>query len=463
MKYLEESNRKKRLKIVTKKLSLSDKSLVTKSNQLIEARYKLSLDEQRMVLLVVSQIEPDDEGFTFYRLASAEMIKALGWENDTSAYTRLRAIVRRLQTRLVFIKTVDGNDLEAQWFGATEYEKGSPSPGMIEFEISRKLLPYLLQLKGHFTSYKLKNIFRLQSAHTIRIYELLKQYEKIGERRMGLKELKLSLGIEKLKTYRLYGNIKEKIMLRAQKELLEKTDISFSFEEIKEGRKVTALRFIIKRNDEKGDLFPAPVNTRMPSAVKQMVQAGMVERQAEKIWRNQWEYLEDGARQAVGLTDDYDFSKYLLEKLALLRGALKKGDVPNPGGWLSNAIKENWTIAKNVRMKKPSAKRSGGGHSIGELFEERQTEKKETLSERSRAVQLDSEYMGLSPARQKAINKKVIKSLLASDDLVSYRNDTTRIAEEHEFGTGIYTNLPAGLRVIATTARRELMATTASK
>jgi len=55
------------------------------------------------------------------------------------------------------------------------------------------------------------------------------------------------LGIEK--KYKYYGNIKDKIILKAQKELKEKTDIAFEFIEIKEGRKrVVGIIFVIFKN-----------------------------------------------------------------------------------------------------------------------------------------------------------------------------------------------------------------------
>ena len=40
-------------------------------------------------------------------------------------------------------------------------------------------------------------------------------------------------------------NVKNRIILKAQQELKEKTDISFDFEEVKTGRKVTSIKFHI--------------------------------------------------------------------------------------------------------------------------------------------------------------------------------------------------------------------------
>ena len=55
--------------------------------------------------------------------------------------------------------------------------------------------PFLLSLKSHFTTYDVRNILKLPSTYSVRIYELLKQYEKIGKRRFDLQELKEIIGV----------------------------------------------------------------------------------------------------------------------------------------------------------------------------------------------------------------------------------------------------------------------------
>ncbi|MGG7153656.1 replication initiation protein, partial [Clostridium neonatale] len=71
------------------------------------------------------------------------------------------------------------------------------------------------------------------------------EYKKIWN--IELEELKKLLGATE-KSYSIYQNVKNRIILKAQKELKEKTDICFDFEEIKTGRKVTSIKFFIKSN-----------------------------------------------------------------------------------------------------------------------------------------------------------------------------------------------------------------------
>ncbi|MFZ4773736.1 MAG: replication initiation protein [Terrimicrobiaceae bacterium] len=133
--------------------------------------------------------------------------------------------------------------LNVSWLSSSEYVEGS---GVVSLCFDPKLKPFLLQLKNRFTNYRIKNIVQLKSQFSIRIYELLKQYKKIGQRLFLVSDLRSILGIEDGQ-YKLYADFKRKVILIAQKELAKKTDISFRFEEIKIGHGVGQIRFYVNK------------------------------------------------------------------------------------------------------------------------------------------------------------------------------------------------------------------------
>ena len=106
-----------------------------------------------------------------------------------------------------------------------------------------------MQLKERFVSYNLKYILPLTSTYTIRIYQLLKEYEKLTKRYFTVEELQEILQVPK--SYLPYGKFKQKVLQVAEKDLLEHTDIYFTIEEEKEGRKVSRLIFRIYKNTHK--------------------------------------------------------------------------------------------------------------------------------------------------------------------------------------------------------------------
>ncbi|GAA3333897.1 hypothetical protein GCM10020331_099750 [Ectobacillus funiculus] len=80
------------------------KNLVTKSNLLIEANYRLGLVEQKIILCVASNIQPNDSDFKTYTFPVKEFHKLIGLKGSPK-YTELRKITKELM-RKVFLKYV---------------------------------------------------------------------------------------------------------------------------------------------------------------------------------------------------------------------------------------------------------------------------------------------------------------------------------------------------------------------
>lgn len=232
------------------------KALIVKSNEMIEASYKLTLQEQRIILYMASKIMPDDEDFKPVRLYIDEFLKMIQVDGK-SKHKEIEEITNKLRKRDLIIKKPEST-LQIGWLSSAEYFYGK---GFVELEFSPKLKPYLLQLKERFTKYQLASVIRLKHSYSIRIYELLKQYETIGWRYFVLEELKQILGITP-DEYNLYSNFKLKILRPVKKEFdlkytTRELDFTFEYEEKKEGRKVIGLKFKISKPPIQIGLFEA--------------------------------------------------------------------------------------------------------------------------------------------------------------------------------------------------------------
>ncbi len=217
-----------------------ENKIVCKSNVLIEASYRLTAQEQWIILFLTSLIKNNDEDFKEYSI-SVKDFSTLAGISHKGEYQEIKEITRKLIGRVFTINEPPG-PLQVSWLSSARYIDGK---GTVTLRFDPGLKPYLLQLKNRFTKYNLPIVMSLKSSFSIRIYELLKQYERIGHRDFSLPELRERLGIE-MSEYPFYGNFKAKIILVAQRELKAKTDISFEFEEIKVGRSVGKIRFYIK-------------------------------------------------------------------------------------------------------------------------------------------------------------------------------------------------------------------------
>lgn len=214
--------------------------MVVKSNTLVEASYRLSTQEQKVILTLAAKIKSQDEDFKNYTFSVKEFADITGARID-SKYHEVKNLTSRLLRRVFTINEVDG-PLQLSWLSAAKYFDGE---GLITLRFDPGLKPYLLQLKDCFTKFSLSMALRLKSSFSIRMYELLKQYETIGSRSFLLADLKTALGISPSQ-YKLYGHFKAKVLKVAQEELTEKTDLTFEYEEIKVGRGVGKISFVIK-------------------------------------------------------------------------------------------------------------------------------------------------------------------------------------------------------------------------
>ena len=228
----------------TKFIESLEKRKITKSNSLIEARYRLSLNEQRLILMYISMLTPEHEDLPIVRLKVKDIVKALEI-NSEKYYSELKELLKKLRSRVLEIPTDTGYIITGWIDSARYYSK----KGEIVLRLSPELKPYLLKLKEAFTTYYLKNVLKLRSFYSIRIYELLKQYESVGKRVISIEDLRKILKLEGDK-YKKYSDFKRFVIMAAQKELKQKTDIYFDFKEKKIGRKVVELEFFIYRNKD---------------------------------------------------------------------------------------------------------------------------------------------------------------------------------------------------------------------
>lgn len=228
-------------------MTKNDRSpLIVQSNKLVESRYTLSVGEQRLVFAVASMIHPDDVDFYPYEIKISDLAAILNIDLN-NAYRDADKITDQLMQRVIVIPEDDG-PLKVGWVSSCKYNN---KKGSISFRFDPSLKPYLLQLRRDFTQSKLTILAQFQSIYSIRIYQLLKQYRKIGYREFRVDELKEILGIDKGK-YVQFKQFRAWVLNQAKKEFDKKDeagfyqcDLSFNLETIREGRKITRVKFNI--------------------------------------------------------------------------------------------------------------------------------------------------------------------------------------------------------------------------
>lgn len=218
--------------------------IVTKSNHLIEANYKLSLNEQRLVLTAISQIDgrkpiEKENDFTITANEFSEIFKI----PLKQAYEALDDAASRLYEK--DIKTHDSSANTTERFRWVDYVKYWHGDAKVTLSFSRRIIPYLTLLHQQFTSYELKQISRMKSAYSIRLYELLVQFIKTGERNITLEKLRELFELKK--QYPRFFDFKKRILIPSIDDVNQTTDIRVEWDVVKKGSRILGLLFIFEK------------------------------------------------------------------------------------------------------------------------------------------------------------------------------------------------------------------------
>jgi plasmid replication initiation protein len=236
----------------------SPRKNVTKSNDLVQAAYKLTLNEQRLLLAAIAQIDPRKPMPRPISITAPDFAEQYGIPIK-QAYEALKEATSALYER--DIKTFDGRfKSRFRWVDRVDYLDGG---GETKLYFTVHVQPYLVHLNKSFTTYELKRIADLSSTHSIRLFELLQQFKSTGFYTVsvaGFREL-LELG----PSYERYSNLKLKVIDPAIAELKEKSGLLIELKTEKKGRSIERLIFKFRDDDQMKLNFAPPVdNTRNP-------------------------------------------------------------------------------------------------------------------------------------------------------------------------------------------------------
>lgn len=222
------------------------KMVAYKSNFLIEASYKLSLQEQRFMLSCIGKLDPRKPIPESMTLSAAEFLCNFPEMGKANAERELQKAIDRLWERSIIVKDPNQTE-EFRWIQSrVRYHKGE---ARVTVKFSDDIKKYLTQLSEQFTRVTLSNVCGLKSAYSIRIYELCKQYmPKRQERLIKVEDLRDYLGVGD--AHEQFKDFKRDVLTKSLKELNGKTDLDISMDTVKQGRKVVALHFFFKEKQQ---------------------------------------------------------------------------------------------------------------------------------------------------------------------------------------------------------------------
>lgn len=218
---------------------LKDSNLIVQGNKLINARYKLGVQEGRLLYAAMSLIKPEDEDFKKYKINVSDLSNYLGLVGG-NIYTSLRKVTHSLIAKSIVIED-EGGWKEFPLLTFAEYEKSDNS---ITLQFHPEMRPFLLQQKQNFTQAKLQNLIKYGSSYTSRIYLFLREFLNFKRRDVLVEDLKSKLDLDNYE----YNDLKRRVLSPAQSEMECHSDIRFELIEHKQNKRVHKLTFLIYPN-----------------------------------------------------------------------------------------------------------------------------------------------------------------------------------------------------------------------
>jgi plasmid replication initiation protein len=215
---------------------------IRQHNALTNARYEYTELQLDLFFFIISKLRKDEKD-TIYQLDIRELSSLTG-KRYNGAY--LHKATADMGSRMLEVE--DAKEYRQIWmFQQIRYIKGE---GIIEFDLTRYVLPYLFQLKNNFTSYELAAALRLTSKYAKRIYQICSQWKDLGEtKKYDLQEFKKMLGLldekgnEKMERI---SQLREKVLDVAIKQINEHTELNVSYTLEKRGKTFKNITFTVK-------------------------------------------------------------------------------------------------------------------------------------------------------------------------------------------------------------------------
>lgn len=254
------------------------KRIVTQDNILISASYSLTLDEKRLLLLAISKLKPNTKIGS--KGKETLVVNVSEWKEafkitSNAAYTQLKSGTLRLYERSIKIIEKD-ETMHMRWVSSAYYNEGA---GSVTLVFSGDILKYLSGLVGNFTSFDLINTGEFTSIHSFRVYEMACRFIDTGWLYIEIGDFKTSLGIEGL--YSKWAELKRRVIDKACKEINKHSNLSITYDIIKSGRSVVALKFKFTTNSQI-DLFTKTNDSEIAKIKTTTKKTGLSESQEKR-------------------------------------------------------------------------------------------------------------------------------------------------------------------------------------
>ena len=220
-----------------------DKRIVQKSNPLQTlSQTPLTLSEFKILDAYLSKIDSHNPDKRYVRFEKGELEQLLG-------VTRINRsdLDKRLDNLFVALTIRDErkpkNFTKIALFEKAECEQDEDGLWQVDLACSASAMEYIFNIDSiGYLRYRLKSVINLTSRYSYILFLFLENNRYRNEWTIPLEELKKLLNCT-AETYETYKRFNDLVLKKCHKELTEKTELRFTYEPVKKGRKVAAIHF----------------------------------------------------------------------------------------------------------------------------------------------------------------------------------------------------------------------------
>ena len=338
------------------------KLVITQENALACSVQEMTLQEKRLLMLVISHVDPKDQEFIKYRIPISAIKNYLGIKNK-DIYKRTEELTTKLMGRVLHIEDDNGNWEKFQWLSYCKYlskERDKKGEACIQIKIHEHLRPMLLNLTKYFGSVPLFQLAPMPSINSIRIFEIL------WHTSMQLMKTQLSFCLDDLKIkmhlkgkYNNFNDFKKNILEKAKKDCEKYTPLIFTYESEKRGRKIDRVNFTLASNEklislvaithETSQKIAGLIPQKSPQSINKPISSQPIPPEHVDIF-NLLKKHGVADKECQKLIDQYSIEQ-IERNILIIQQKYDTGKIPDGaiGSWTVKAICEDWHTVNNQK------------------------------------------------------------------------------------------------------------------
>lgn len=226
-------------------MNLQTDNYVVQANALVSVKQNLSLNETKLLRLVIMQNLYKDREFREYTVSIKKLAETFGISSQ-NLYRDIERMCQNIISNPVYIKNGDAWKV-TRWVSFAEYVKGK---GILHIKLNEELKPYVLGLQRYYSQYQICQILNMSSVYAIRIFEMI--IMKMRNTNIPRERKYVKCTVQEIREacqcedrYSQFGMFRKKVLDMAVREIRKRTTFFICYEYEKESRKIVAIRFYI--------------------------------------------------------------------------------------------------------------------------------------------------------------------------------------------------------------------------